>query len=460
MAFRIWFYFLALTGLMLLFMWMLQITFIGPYYEKNRAETTQLKAQEIQRLLMVNNVQQVESEFINILASENLCGGLYTANGSSIIVSDVNSNNCQIKHLSKSAINEYITLVSEANSKDFSLRFTSEVFEQGLYFYGKEVDFLNDKYYLMLNSPIELLDSTVYVLKRQFGFLVGSVLSIATFIAFLLSKKLSMPLSKMTRDAKRLAQGDYSVKFDSSEYTEVDTLSDTLNFATQEFRKTNDLRRDLVANVSHDIKTPLTMIKAYAEMIQDISGDNEAMREEHLSVILDEVNHLERLVNDMLTLSKYESEVFVINETEFDLEDHIRSTINLFQFDNIEFIIDIDDTYKVIADEIKMGQVLYNFVNNATKFVGDDNKVIINVKKVKSKEVLVSVIDHGKGIPEEQIESIWDRYYKIDKHFQRIQGTGLGLSIVKAICEANGSQFGVDSIENEETTFFYTLRLK
>ena len=460
MAFRIWFYFLVLTGLMLLFMWMLQITFIGPYYEMNRSDTTHMKAQEIQRLLSVNGVEEVETEFVKILAGENLCGGLYALNGQSVMVSDVNSSNCQLKHLSNDAVNEYINRIASASSKDFSLRFTSEVFEQGLYFYGKEVSVEETPYYLMLNSPIELLDSTVFVLKRQFGFLIASVLSIATIVAFLLSKKLSLPLSKMTRDAKRLAQGDYSVKFDSSDYTEVDALSDTLNYATLEFRKTNDLRRDLVANVSHDIKTPLTMIKAYAEMIQDISGDHKEQREEHLGVILDEVHHLERLVNDMLTLSKYESEVFVINETQFNLKEHIISTVNLFQLDGIEFEVDVEDHFDVIADEIKMGQVLYNYINNATKFVGEDAKVIINVKKVRTKEVLVSVIDHGKGISEEQIESVWDRYYKIDKHFQRNQGTGLGLSIVKAICEANHSQYGVESIENESTTFFYTLRLK
>lgn len=441
-------------------MWMLQITFIGPYYEKNRAETTHLKALEIQRLLMRDNIEEIETEFVKILASENLCGGIYTPNGAPVIVSEANSSNCQIKTLSSEAINEYIQRVIASPTKTFSLRFTSEVFEQGLYFYGKEVTMLDEPYFLFLNSPIELLDSTVFVLKRQFGLLVASVLSIATFVAFLLSKKLSMPLSKMTRDAKLLASGDYSVQFDSSEYTEVDALSDTLNFATQEFRKTNDLRRDLVANVSHDIKTPLTMIKAYAEMIQDISGDHKEQREEHLGVILDEVNHLERLVNDMLTLSKYESEVFVINDSEFNLYEHITSTVNLFQIDDIDFEIDCDETLIAIADEIKMGQVLYNFVNNATKFVGEDRKVIINVKKVKPKEVLVSVIDHGKGIASSQIESIWDRYYKIDKHFQRNQGTGLGLSIVKAICEANNSQYGVESIEGHQTTFFYTLRLK
>ena len=459
MAFRIWFYFLTLTGLMLLFMWMLQITFIGPYYEKNRAETTQLKAQEIERLLMVNNIEQVEFEFVKILSSENLCGGLFTEKAAPVIISEANSSNCQITNISNSAVAEYINRIQESHNKTFSLRFTSEVFEQGLYFYGKEVTFLDQEYYLFLNSPIELLHSTVFVLKRQFGLLVVSVLSVATFLAFLLSKKLSMPLSKMTRDAKRLAQGDYSVQFDSFEYTEVDTLSDTLNYATLEFKKTNDLRRDLVANVSHDIKTPLTMIKAYAEMIQDISGDNKEMREEHLGVILDEANHLERLVNDMLTLSKYESEVFVINETVFNLYDHIHSTVNLFQFDDIEFIIEGDHNIDVKADEIKMGQVLYNFVNNATKFVGEDRKIIISIKKLGPKDVLVSVTDHGKGIPEAQLEFIWDRYYKIDKNFQRHKGTGLGLSIVKAICEANDSQFGVESIQDEETTFFYTLKI-
>ena len=188
MAFRIWFYFLALTALMLVFMWMLQISFIGPYYEMNRSQTTKLKAEEITKIIESDTFLDSESQLIKSLASENMCGAIYNSKG--IMVMRVNSKNssCHLANLSRFTISEYISIIDNSSSQDFSLKFTSEIFEQGLYFYGKEAVHMEEPYYLFLNSPIKLLDSTVFVLKRQFGLLAISVFSIATFIAFVLSK--------------------------------------------------------------------------------------------------------------------------------------------------------------------------------------------------------------------------------------------------------------------------------
>lgn len=460
MAFRIWFYFLILTGLMLLFMWMLQISFIGPYYEKNRSETTQLKADEISRFLERETFADEESTLIKLLASENMCGSIYNSKGTRIMSANLGYSNCYLASLSPTAMREYMNMAEKSTTKNFAVRFSSVIFEQGLYFYGREVTIEEEPYFVFINSPLELLDSTVFVLKRQFGLLAVSVFTFATLVAFALSRRLSRPISKITDDAERLAQGDYTVQFDSFGYSEVTALSKTLNYATSEFRKTDALRRDLVANVSHDIKTPLTMIKAYAEMIQDISGDNEKMRNEHLDVILDETHHLERLVNDMLTLSKYESDVFTISESEFNLYDHILSTVNLFQIVDVDFDIDVPKDLVVVADEIKMGQVLYNFINNATRFVGDDKQVHLHAAQLDKDQVIVSVKDNGPGIQPHLKEQIWDRYYKIDMNFQRTSSTGLGLSIVRAICEATGSSYGVDSVVGEGTSFYYTLKIK
>ena len=261
----------------------------------------------------------------------------------------------------------------------------------------------------------------------------------------------------MTESAERLAQGDFSVTFDSYGYNEIVALSRSLNYATEEFRKTDALRRDLVANVSHDIKTPLTMIKAYAEMIQDISGDDKEKREKHLQVILDETNHLERLVNDMLTLSKYESNVLTVNETDFNLKDHIDNVVQLFQFEDFHIDIDVDKMISVKSDEVKMGQVLYNYISNAKKYAGKEKPIHIKVVDLDDK-VMITVRDFGGGIKPETLKNIWDRYYKIDKNFSRKDSTGLGLSIVKAICDACHNEYGVDSIEGEGSSFFYTLR--
>ena len=457
MAFRIWFYFLALTALMLVFMWMLQISFIGPYYEMNRSQTTKLKAEEITKIIESDTFLDSESQLIKSLASENMCGAIYNSKG--IMVMRVNSKNssCHLANLSRFTISEYISIIDNSSSQDFSLKFTSEIFEQGLYFYGKEAVHMEEPYYLFLNSPIKLLDSTVFVLKRQFGLLAISVFSIATFIAFVLSKRLSSPISNMTESAERLAQGDFSVTFDSYGYNEIVALSRSLNYATEEFRKTDALRRDLVANVSHDIKTPLTMIKAYAEMIQDISGDDKEKREKHLQVILDETNHLERLVNDMLTLSKYESNVLTVNETDFNLKDHIDNVVQLFQFEDFHIDIDVDKMISVKSDEVKMGQVLYNYISNAKKYAGKEKPIHIKVVDLDDK-VMITVRDFGGGIKPETLKNIWDRYYKIDKNFSRKDSTGLGLSIVKAICDACHNEYGVDSIEGEGSSFFYTLR--
>ena len=127
---------------------------------------------------------------------------------------------------------------------------------------------------------------------------------------------------------------------------------------------------------------------------------------------------------------------------------------------DVDFVVNVKPKVKVVADEVKMGQVLYNFVNNATKYVGDDNIIEINTKEV-GEEIIVSVTDHGIGIADEILEHIWDRYYKIDKNHKRtVKSSGLGLSIVKAICDATGSKCWVESTVGEGSTFFYTLKLE
>ncbi len=456
---RIWFYFMVLTGTTLLFLWMLQISFIRPYYERSRQQVIMQKAHETERLF-IQGMKEEEFDherFSKILAKENMCGSIYDEEGKLIETSKSNMV-CILNALPKNTILEYIDMTKEASNDSFSIRFSADIFDQGMFFYGKTMQGVGEDYYLFLNAPMELLDSTVYVLRRQFALLAVIVFSTATLVSFLLSRHLSQPIENLTDSAKRLGGGDFEVSFSGEGYREVETLAQTLNYATEEFRKTDDLRRDLIANVSHDYKTPLTMIRAYAEMIRDLSGNNPQKREAHLQIILDEVDHLERLVNDMLTLSKYESEMYDVNENVFNLKEHIEKTLQLFPWTDWHVELDCPSNLEVLADEVKMGQVLYNYMSNVLKYAERGQYLSIRVEE-KKEDCYVYLCDRGPGLTAEEQEGIWDRYYKIDKnHYRDVNQSGLGLSIVKAICDATGSDYGVLSEVDKGSCFYYSLK--
>ena len=448
-----------LTALTLLFLWMLQISFIEPYYERSRVQVIEQKISEVEKALTNKDELFTSESLAAILNKDNICGSIYDENADVLITTKSNMV-CMIPHMPKPSTQEYIRQAKISSQKKYSLKFSSDLFEQGLYFHVQELEIDHQIYYLFLNAPLELLDSTVFVLRRQFALLAIIVFSLGTIISFLLSNHLSRPIQNMTRSARKLGDGDFEVSFVGEGYAEMETLAKTLNYATEEFKKTDDLRRDLVANVSHDYKTPLTMIRAYAEMIKDISGDDKVKREAHLDIILDEVDHLELLVNDMLVLSQYESKMYEFNPQRFHLLEHIENAINLLGFHDWEVKIDVSDNLWVYADEVKMGQVLHNYLSNALKYSGDEKKLSILAREQSNDTVFIYVRDYGEGIPLDTQEDIWDRYYKVDKNYARNQAqSGLGLSIVRAICEAAGSEYGVFSNEDKGVSFYYSLKL-
>lgn len=444
----------------MILLWMFQITFLEPYYKSSRTKNIVFSISEVQRLMQDPSDEEVKTKLRLLFARENMCGIVYDENGVNImnIAVDVIGPNCYLDDMSLASKDEYIETLKNSESKEIDVPFRNEFFDQAMSFYGKEIMIDETPYYIFINTPMKLLDSTVEILKNQFLMVSVFIFGIGTTVALLLARKLAYPIHAMNESAKKLAKGDFDVKFSGEGYQEAIELSNSLNFATEEFSKTDELRRDLVANVSHDIKTPLTMIKAYAEMIVDISGDDQNLRNSHLNVILDETNHLEKLVNDMLSLSQFESKVLTINESKFNLKEHVESTLNLFQGIPNKFEVDISPKVYVLADEIKMGQVLYNFINNAIKHSNTDDKIIISAKTLRG-VVTVNVIDFGTGISKDDQKHIWDRYTQINKHHTRsTKSSGLGLSIVSAICDATGSDYGVESEAGQGSTFYYTLK--
>lgn len=449
----------------LVLLWIAQTVFLLPYYRNTKINDVRFVASTIEEGLRVGSLSD---NIVQVALRNNVCASVYNNQGEQVYFVDTLGVNCFINtqnHLDDlQFMNEYIEQAQVVSGTDFFFYLESNDQKREMMFYGKEVVADFTRYYVFVNAPIEPLDSTITILQDQFIYVTLAVFVLSSFVALFISNRIARPLRSMVSSAQRLAGGDVKVKFEPTGYKEITELAQTLNYATQEIAKMDELRKDLIANVSHDIKTPLTTIKAYAEMIKEISGKSEKKRNEHLDIILSEAHHLDVLVSDMLKLSQYDNPQLIIEPTMVHLKSMIDNIIGVFTgtvaAHKITIISEIDEAMMVVCDEVKMGQVIFNFVNNAITHVGDDRLVIIRAIPKKDK-IRIEVIDHGQGIKSSDLAYIWDRYYRIDKNFTRNDtGSGLGLAIAKSICLAHHVDFGVVSIENQGSTFFVELPIE
>ncbi len=317
--------------------------------------------------------------------------------------------------------------------------------------------------YLLLFSSMEPVQDAIDVLRSQLIFVVVIVLVVSLFISFLIADRISRPIDDMSAVANRWANGDETVLFKGGSYTEMHELANALNKAKSEVNKSGKLQRDLMANVSHDLKTPLTMIRAYAEMIRDISGENKEKRDKHTQVIIDESDRLALLVNDILSLSKLQSQSDATELKKVNLSELVETI--LLRFDGVlldkGYIIErkIDENVYVFVDEKKIEEVVYNLVGNAVNYTGEDKTTKVYLTK-KDSIATLEVVDSGVGISEDKINTIWERYLRYSEtHHRAVKGTGLGLSIVKAILEAHNLEYGVISKEGVGSNFYVVFNV-
>ena len=316
----------------------------------------------------------------------------------------------------------------------------------------------NEKFAIMLSVEMTPMSAITRMLSTQFIWIAAVLLSGALILAFIIAKFISTPIERMNRSAKRLAAGHYDVDFSGEGFKETRELAETLNYAASELSKNDRLSKELIANISHDLRTPLTMITGYSEVMRDIPGENTP---ENVQVIIDEANRLSELVSALLDLSKLQAGAGRLDISRFDLTETIMDA--MYRYSKlterygyrIEFYS--DRNVMIDADRAMLLQVLYNLINNAINYIGEDKLVIVE-QTVKQDAVRISVTDHGEGIAPEQLPYIWDRYYKVDKvHRRATVGTGIGLSIVKGVLESHGAAYGVDSTPGVGSTFWFEI---
>ena len=453
---RIWKYLIIFSITILLFLWLFQVIFLDKYYEWYKTNSIKRIADNI-----LINYEERNDEFLNTLEdislTEGVCIEISSSNNDLHYSSNMNRS-CFTDKRNQNLVKAKKDFIA---SNDESIIFkVVSVNDVNSLVYGLKLD---DNNYIFLNTLLDPIDSTITILSNQLMIVTFVVIAFSIIIAYFISNRLSKPITSLNDSAKAFASGDYNTLFPNTDIAEINELADSLNYAKNELAKTDELRKDLLANVSHDLKTPLTMIKAYAEMIRDITYKDKKKREENLNVIIEEVDRLNLLVSDILDLSSVQSKVAEIHLEDFDLIALIQSIIHRFNIYNLteQFTFDFEyDTDNIVirADRKKIEQVIYNLVSNAINYSKDEKIVIIKVLTVNNK-IRVEITDKGKGIAEDEIKYIWNKYYKVDKQYKRnMVGTGLGLSIVKSILELHNFEYGVLSKKNKGTTFYFEIR--
>ncbi len=493
LKYNIWFYLVIFALLIVAIVWIFQILLFDMVYQQRKMNSINSVGDEMSRLM--NTDEEITDDLISgwltkaVNANE---AGIFTyvsyygENGELKIetvasqYADFEMNN---KPLLKpiSSTTEFGQLLETEVENGVSQKYITQIVQNaisqlegsetpsicdkenldtsdGYFYYVTRVSNRTMTGYLVLVSTLQALTETIKVVQSQLIIDSVVVIIISFFVAMYIATKLSKPIDKMSKTAKKWANGEENVTFEGNDFEELNELADALNYAKEGIAQTGVLQRDLLANVSHDLKTPLTMIKAYAEMIRDLSGDIKEKRDKHTKVIIDEADRLTMLVNDILDLSKLQNGMSTPDLKAVNISDLLETVLfRITEFaknNGFTIITDIDPDLKTRCDAGEIEQVLYNLIGNSINYTGEDKTINVRLKR-KGKVILFETIDTGKGISEEKLPTIWDKYYRYSETHQRpIKGTGLGLSIVKTILEGHKLKFGVISEKDVGSNFF------
>ncbi|NMB97685.1 MAG: cell wall metabolism sensor histidine kinase WalK [Clostridiaceae bacterium] len=459
---------------------------LGVYVSEEKVKSLDNSGEEISKYLEIylenvgNPIAQVMLEYVMDSYRLNTDAYIWITNQKGIIV----FSSPNIKLIDKNIINNfrleqgYYSLPDERQYKNVFLG-VDPVIEKGD-FYGlfketgwswlvvqkpfKYVDTDGDEQVIAavyLSTPISEVHKTRTTVYRFFIISIMVSILISTFLVYFFSRRITKPLKEIRDAAKVISAGEFDRRLSIDSQDEIGELATSFNQMAAALEKLEEMRRGFIANVSHELRTPMTSIKGFIEGILDNVIPHEKHKE-YLEIVRNEVARLNRLVNDLLDLAKMESGEVKVVYSNFNINELIRRCIikleSIITEKGLEVIANFDEDTLVSADIDSIERVLINLMHNAVKFTPEGGIIGVNTE-IKSDKVIVSIADSGIGIEKEDLDRIWERFYKVDKSRSLDTiGTGLGLSIVKNIIMEHGEEIWVESEAGKGTTFYFTLK--
>ncbi len=481
--------FIAFSVFVIVLLWLLEVVFLDEIYRGIKISSIRKTADVMCNL---SDEQLIDLTY-EASSSVGLCLSIYD-DKLNVLAEEHTSGQCVVHNLSSKTLAIFYKATTEFEGQRFESHLSAQEITSILrrheysldsfqfphsYFFDREpvLNASSDAYdcilvsqlfknaegevrYALLSSILLPIESTVQTIRFVLNLLIGILVVLSVLMSVILSKTISAPISKLNKASKSLLDGQFDGQ-DIKGYREVEELAETLQRSALELQQVDRLRRELIANVSHDLRTPLTLISAYSEVMRDIPGENTP---ENLQVVIDEAHRLSELVTDLMDLSKLEAGMEQLNLERVELISFVRQILTRYEkltgFQGYTVTLEtILENVFVYADVVKLNQIIYNLVNNAINYCGDDQTVTVKIS-VCDGYAMFQVIDHGKGIPQEKLEHIWDRYYRADENHRTAPvGTGLGLSIVKKLLLLHDARFGVQSDVGEGSVFWFALKL-
>lgn len=337
------------------------------------------------------------------------------------------------------------------------------------YVYGTSAEIGGETRVIYVSATLAAVGATVGILRTQLMWVTAAALALSFLLAWLIARRFARPVKTLSEQAGSLANGQFDGSACRGSSAELDQLADSLEQAARDITEARSYQRDFLANISHDLRTPLTMIRGYAELVRDISWKDDSAREADLNLIISESERLTGLVNDIIDYSKLESGKVELNMEDFDYTAMARRVVCQFAplrekrreasplGEGYHIIEEIEDGLIVSGDEGQLARVLYNLIDNAVSHAGEGRTVSVRVFS-RGKTVRTEVRDDGAGIPADLLPHVWDRYFKANQQKRNKRGSGLGLAICKEILDAHGCAYGAESEEGKGSMFWFEMR--
>ena len=316
---------------------------------------------------------------------------------------------------------------------------------------------------VIMNSPIYEIKAALNRVYAVIWLCAVIAIIMSTIIIYFLSQRIFIkPLYEINKTARAISGGEFEKRVKVLSKDEIGELGESFNGMADALQNLENLRKDFIANISHELRSPITSIRGFIQGILD-GTIPEDKQKYYLSIALGESKRLTRLISDVLDLSRLESGEFSLRMETFDLNELVRINIIRFEneIDNKKLNVDVTLTGNelyVVGDRDRLGQVISNLIDNAIKFTNEGGKIGIKTG-IDGKKVTVNVSDSGVGISENELKLIWDRFHMVDKSRTTKRGTGLGLAIVRQIINQHGDKIWVESQEGVGTMFSFTVKL-
>ena len=449
---KLWLGMIALVAIMFFLLWVFQIQYLEKFYINQQIEHVKSRVNEFAHRIDISNPKSVSADLESLSLELKARTDLFNLNKNIILTTG------QIPRMGMHISDEDMQKVLSGQiliDKRVHPRF------QNLFLYVGVPIIKNYsiKGGMVVSFPVAPIEETTNILKIQLIIISLIIFLASTLLAYFISKGFTKPIIKINNAAIEMANGNLNISLEINSRDEFGTLGRTINNLAYQLSKIEQLRKELIANISHEFRTPLSLIRGYAETIRDVTGDNKEKRDKQIGIVIEESERLTRMVNDVLNLAQIQSGYLNLNKRQFEIDEIIDGVLKRFSYIeqianvNINFQKKIQQKYSVYADLDRIEQVLYNLINNAVNHSEQGSKVIVKLDKFNDK-IKIEIIDSGKGIPQEQLPFIWDRFFKGE---ERNKGTGLGLAIVKGILTSHKAEFGVESKESQGTTFWFKI---